>query len=273
MNRFDGLLICTDLDGTLYKGDKTISKENREAIDYFKSEGGLFTFITGRMPYYSMDAYRNAAPNVPFGCVNGGGLYDGEKMEYIWKTPMPCQVFELVKHVEEHFSNIGIQVSCFDKTHFVKENSAMARFRRLTGVPNLACRIEDVKDPIAKIIFGSESEAELLGIEKLLRAHPSASKFDFIRSERTLFEIVPKGVDKGLALVKLTEYLGTDINKTVAVGDYNNDIGMLKAARLGIAVANACKEALAAADCITVSNEDHAIARTIYDIEHGRYTF
>ena len=71
MGKFDGILICTDLDGTLYRNDKTISKENKEAIEYFKREGGWFTFITGRMPYYSQQAYNAAKPNVPFGCING----------------------------------------------------------------------------------------------------------------------------------------------------------------------------------------------------------
>ena len=72
MGKFDGILICTDLDGTLYRNDKTISDENKAAIEYFKSEGGLFTFITGRMPDYSEEAYMAASPNVPFGCINGG---------------------------------------------------------------------------------------------------------------------------------------------------------------------------------------------------------
>jgi hydroxymethylpyrimidine pyrophosphatase-like HAD family hydrolase len=44
-----------------------------------------------------------------------------------------------------------------------------------------------------------------------------------------------------------------------------------KEAKLGIAVANASKMALDAADSVTVSNEEHAIARVIYDIENGKY--
>ena len=51
MGKFDGILICTDLDGTLYKNDKTISEKNKAAIEYFKREGGSFTFVTGRLPY------------------------------------------------------------------------------------------------------------------------------------------------------------------------------------------------------------------------------
>ena len=40
MGKFDGVLICTDLDGTLFREDKTVSRENLDAIEYFKSEGG-----------------------------------------------------------------------------------------------------------------------------------------------------------------------------------------------------------------------------------------
>ena len=52
MGKFDGMLICTDLDGTLLRNDKTISCENIDAIEYFKQEGGYFTFVTGRMPFF-----------------------------------------------------------------------------------------------------------------------------------------------------------------------------------------------------------------------------
>ncbi len=270
LGKFSGILICTDLDGTLYRNDKTISHENKEAIEYFKSEGGYFSFITGRMPYYSLDAYRAVSPNVPFGCINGGGVYDGRTNKYIWTCDMQADVTELIQRVDERFPNIGIQLCGFENTYFAKENETTVYFRRVTGVPNLVCDYREFKIPLAKIIFCAETEEEILGIERTLKAHPLAEKFDFIRSERRLYEILPKGVNKGLALSKLAEYLKLDISKTVAVGDYNNDIGMFKAAGLGIAVANASREALAAADCVTVSNEEHAIARVIYDLESGK---
>lgn len=271
MGKFSGVLICTDLDGTLYRNDKTISCENREAIEYFKREGGYFTFITGRMPYYSMDAYRAVNPNVPFGCVNGGGVYDGETDKYVWTCDMPDSVIELVECIDEKFPNVGIQVCGFEKTWFSKENELMAKFRKNTNLPNIVLDYRKVKEPIAKIIFGSECDEEITAIEETLREHRLATNFDFIRSEKTLFEILPKGVNKGLALTKLIEYLNIDSDKTVAVGDYNNDIGMFEVARYGIAVSNACPEARGAADFVTVSNEEHAIARVIFDLENGNY--
>ena len=271
MGKFDGVLICTDLDGTLYRADKTISRENRDAISYFKSEGGLFTFITGRMPYYSMGAYRDVSPNVPFGCINGGGLYDGERGEYVRKTELSREALLLVEYIDKLFPTVGIQTCCFGNTFFAKENPTMKKFRAATGLPRLIKDYLDVDEPIAKMIFGSDSNEDILAIEAALKSHPVSEKFNFIRSERTLFEILPKGVHKGLALRWLTEYLGIGSEKTVAIGDYNNDIGMFREAGLGIAVSNASLEALAAADLVTVSNEEHAIAEIIYGIESGKY--
>ena len=96
MGKFDGILICTDLDGTLLKKDKTISKENLDAIEYFKKEGGVFTFVTGRSSSTIRDMYNAVKPNIPFGCMNGGGVYDGEKEEYIWKLEADKSVIEIV---------------------------------------------------------------------------------------------------------------------------------------------------------------------------------
>ena len=273
MGKFDGILICTDLDGTLYKNDKTISARNREAIEYFKSEGGYFTFITGRLPYYSMDAYNSVNPNVPFGCINGGGLYSGADGKYIWHCEMSRDVLEPVEYIDERFLGIGIQVCCLERTYFAADNEMTEKFCKRTGLPKLICNYREVSEPIGKIIFSSEDSDVLAEIERAVKAHPMAVKFDFVRSEKTLFEILPKGVNKGLALMKLTEYLNADINKTVAVGDFDNDVEMLKAAKLGIAVANASKSALDVADAVTVTNEEDAIAEIIYGIESGKYHF
>ena len=155
MGKFDGILFCTDLDGTIYKNDKTISKRNKDAIEYFKSEGGRFTFITGRLPYYTGYAYNSINPNAPFGCINGGGVYDGESKRYIWTQELSHEALELVKHIDESFSEVGVQICCFDKTYFAVENSTTIRFREITGLPALFCDYRTFTEPIAKIIWGS----------------------------------------------------------------------------------------------------------------------
>ena len=270
MGKFDGILICTDLDGTLYKNDKTISRENKSAIEYFKREGGLFTFITGRLPYYSTFAYNAVQPNAPYGCVNGGGVYDGEAQEYIWTRELPHSALELVEYIEDSYSDVGIQLCCFDKTYFAKDNDTTVRFREITGLPHITCDYRSFNNPLAKIIFCTSDSDKLADIGRLLREHDRASDFDFIRSERTLFEILPKGISKGIAIEKLSEHLKIDISRIIAIGDYDNDVAMLRTAGCGVAVANASRSALDAADYVTVSNEEHGVARVIFDLEEGK---
>ncbi len=273
MGKFDGILICTDLDGTLLKDDKTISRENFEAIEYFKANGGLFSFVTGRMPVTTRKIIDMIKPNCPFGCINGGGLYDFERNKYVWNTHISPEFVHLVKCAEEHIENIGYQANTFDEVIFCRENSAMARFRLLTGTPDIRRSVDRIEGVVAKIVFGDENPENINLIEKLCTSHPLAHKFSFVRSERTLFEILPKDVNKGKALKMLCEYLNIDIRKTVAVGDYTNDVEMIKAAGVGIAVENANEDAKAASDYITVSNDEDAIARVIEDIESGKISF
>lgn len=271
MGQFDGILICTDLDGTLLRNDQSISLENREAIAYFKAEGGVFTFITGRMPFFVQDIYDAVRPNGPFGCVNGGGIYDGSADAYLWTLPIDSAVLDLVDLAYRELPNIGIQIQTFDKVYFARENDAMAVFRRAIGLPNLTCDHRSFTGPIAKIVMGDLNPEGIRQLQALLQADPRSQAFHLLHSEPTLLEIVPKTSGKGNLLPRLAECVGVEMKKVIAVGDYNNDLGMLKVAGLGIAVANATPEAKAAADHITVSNEDHAVARIIRDLEEGRF--
>ena len=128
---------------------------------------------------------------------------------------------------------------------------------------------EEITEPVIKIVFADTEIPQIEALAKMLNAHPLAERFDFIRSEKTLYEILPKGVSKGALLQKLAELLQIDTKRTIAVGDYNNDISMIRTAGIGYAVANAVPEAKAVADRITVGNNDHAIAAIIRELDQG----
>ena len=269
MKKFENIIICTDLDGTLLRGDKTISEENLDAIAHFQREGGYFTFITGRMPFFCHDIYHTINPNAPVGCINGGGLYDYTKEEYIWKVNLPREAGKLIDYVLEKFPGVGVQVNTHHKIYFHQNDTIMHWFRQLTSVPNLEKKWWDIEEDFAKFVFGIPDEKTMRAVAEHLFSHPDASKYAFVQSEKTLYEILPKGIHKGCALEKLCEHLGVPIARTIAIGDYNNDIKMLRSSGIGVAVANAKPEVKAVADYITVSNEEHAIARVIEALQKG----
>lgn len=267
MKKFEGTLLCTDLDGTLLRNDKSISQENLDAIEYFKSEGGFFTFITGRMPYFSEEIYQTVRPNAPIGCINGGGVYDYVTERYLHTVTLPFSSVDLIDDILPKIKDLGVQVNTLAHVYFCVDNEVNVTFRRNTKLPNLTCDYHKNTEPIGKIIFTHADNDALEALARLLCEHPRAGEFDFVRSERTFYEVLPKGVNKGSALAPLVRSIGGDMSKTVVVGDYNNDIEMVKNAAIGYAVANASDDLKAVADRITVSNEEHAIARIIEDLE------
>ena len=146
----------------------------------------------------------------------------------------------------------------------------MDNFLAVTGIDRVECHYEDVAEPTLKVVFGHDDAEQITALARFLSSHPKAHLFDFIRSERTLYEILPKGASKGTALRKMTELFGIDISKTIAVGDYNNDISMLETAGAGFAVANAVPEVKAVADYTTVSNNDGAISAIVDMLDCGK---
>ncbi|MBE6597261.1 MAG: HAD family phosphatase [Ruminococcaceae bacterium] len=271
MKKFEGMLFCTDLDGTLYTEDKRVSRENLDAIEYFKSEGGLFTFITGRVPMTSGEICETIKPNAPYGCINGGGIYDPTEKRYLWSATLPESALELVRSVDRDLPEIGIQFNTEKDIYFNKDNRAMEIFRELTGIEKVTCSFEELSEPLLKVVLAHDDEGRIEELIAYLKRHELSPSFDFIRSEKMLYEILPKGVSKGSALLKLSELLAIDPKMTVTAGDYHNDISMLRAAGRGFAVSNAVDEVKAAADYITVSNDENAIAAIIDGLDRGIY--
>ena len=273
MGRFDGILICTDLDGTLLSSDREISAENLSAIKYFKSEGGFFTFVTGRPSYHAEALYSMILPNAPVGCFNGGGIYDFTKGSYLYLNELPKSVLELIAYVEQELPHVGILIATPERICGIRSNAVSDEIFGRAKNPIWLSDYQSFDQPIAKIVFCEDDMEIMAELIERLQAHPMSDQFDFIRSEEFLYEILPKNANKGVVLSKLCEILKLDSAKTVAVGDYNNDVAMIREAALGIAVSNAVPEAKAVANVVTVSNEEHAIARIIADLESGVLKF
>ena len=267
MGKFSGILFCTDLDGTILNSQSKVSEQNKKAIEYFQKEGGAFTFITGRMPYVSGNIYDMIRPNAPFGCINGAGIFDAQKNDYLWYYPLPQEVLDIVQYVYDNMPDIGIQINCAYRIYFLHDNESTQAFRSLTGSPFLTKDLGDIDEPICKIVFNTLDTERLTEVRKEVESLPHSKLFDFTMGASTFFEILPKGCNKGTLLKRMSELLGFDMAKTVAVGDYENDLVMIKMAGTGYAVANACPELKSVADRITVSNEEHAIAKIIDDLD------
>jgi HAD superfamily hydrolase (TIGR01484 family) len=126
---------------------------------------------------------------------------------------------------------------------------------------DISCHYEEVIEPTIKVVFSHHDMAQMDALIQLLNNHPEANDFDFVRSEKHLYEILPKNVNKSVALREMTKILNIDIKNTVAAGDYNNDISMIKAAGIGYAVKNAVDDLKNIATGVIDMNDNDAVAK------------
>lgn len=267
MGKFDGILLCSDLDGTLLKDDKTISSENYDAIEYFKANGGIFTIMTGRMSYALSTVLDKVTPNAPIGFGNGLGIYDTTTKSRLYSVNLDNSALKVAEYVFENYPDMGIELTTHDGIYCISTSDATIAHLGHDNLPLVKTTFEDFSKPLAKILFTNEPER----IDELisdLKNFKYAEQFQLLRSDGKYYEVLPKNIGKHTLLKKLTEILGKDLKKTIAIGDNDNDSSMLSLADIGVAVSNASKAAKNAANMITVSNEEHAIAELIYILDN-----
>ena len=268
MGKFDGILLCTDLDGTLLTEDKRVSDENKRAIEYFKSEGGYFTFITGRVTYGARLMLEFVQPNIPIVCFNGAGIYDFEKDELIWGRYLDQNAVKVLEYIESRMDT-GIVVCVDDGVRFCKINKWVDKYFMDEHPPHEKISYRDIKEPWKKVLLMVDS-ADIPTIRKIIAESEFADTYDYTQSSPNYYEILPKGATKGTGLLRLAELTGIERNKIIAIGDNENDISMFEVAKMGIAVSNAEENVKAAADLITVSNEQHAIAQIVSYLDNDK---
>ena len=104
------------------------------------------------------------------------------------------------------------------------------------------------------VIPDSFNEQNLFDTEPLLKDALDGRAVT-LRTSPTLLEVQPRDVTKAKGLAQLAEKLGITLQQVIAFGDYNNDVEMLQAAGLGIAVGDATPDCLEAADLLVASPE------------------
>lgn len=242
----DYRLIAFDMDGTLLNSRKIIPEENLAAIKKATESGKIVILSTGRcLP--ELEDYVDKIPNLRYvNCLSGACVYDVVERKTIFSAYIDVDTaLEIIDTVEER----DVMMEFLDdrlviqKNHFENiEKYGMGVYRDLYD--KKAIKVENVIDfyrknpyPLGKLNIFHKTPEDREITNKILRAKNVPVSMAY--AETTSFETCANGVDKGVGLDKLCEYLKIDIKNTIAVGDADNDIGIFKKAGLKIAMDNA----------------------------------
>ncbi len=260
----------TDLDGTLLTDDKEITPGNRSAIDRALALGHKVIVTTGR-PLDSAIQQAQRLGLTGEGCYviafNGAVIYDMGAQQVVFRQTVPLP---LVRQVHEEAARRSIHIQTYDSTHVLVEprcddNEIRQYCRTIHTQFRVVPDMDAVtQEPPKMLLINYRSSEELESFRQWLLSW-GAGQLDTFFSSPYLLEVVSAGMNKGNALVRLAELLGIPVEDTVSAGDSGNDLSMIQAAGVGVAMCNGTEEIRSAGDYITQRDNNHDAVEEIIE--------
>lgn len=265
-------LIALDLDGTLLDSEKRLPPENYAALERAHSRGALIVPATGRY-FAAMPETVRALPFLRYAItINGARVSNADDSEVLYTADLPlAQALDLMRWLDGlpviydcYMDNTGWMTASMQAraAEFSPDKHYLKMMRELrTPVPELKAFIAERGHDIQKVQFFTNDldlRAEVLQTcsERFPGTVASASCPNNV-------EINSAAATKGDALLGLSKALGIPVEQTLAFGDGLNDIAMLRAAGLGVAMGNASDAVKAAADEVTLSCDEAGVAAVV----------
>lgn len=254
-------LIATDMDGTLLRGDDTVSPGTIAELERWRAEGVPIVLATGRPPRW-MHRIRQTLGWGTAVCCNGAVLLDLGRFEILAETALePAILRELTDELLRRVDDVGFAVE------YGLEFRHEPRYRPRWDVdaPGVAeASLEElVAAPAAKLLARSETadrDAFVGLIEQVVADRATVTN----SSGEALAEISAPGVTKATGLAAVAARHGIGPEDVVVFGDMPNDIAAFDWVREGggraVAMAHAHRDVLAAATDVTATNEEDGVA-------------
>ena len=271
-------IVALDLDGTLLDSRKRLSAANRAALTRAAEEGVQIVPTTGRFFGMMPEAVRSL-PFVRYAItINGAEVYDRVEDRIVVREEMPLDEALGVMQILDGFDVIydcyrnswgwmsaGMQSKAeayATDEHYLK---MVREFRR--PVPDLKAHLRETaaEGDVQKIMLFSRNDIDPEPVlSEISRA--VAARFPDIRitaSTRNNIELNIETAHKGRALERLAEHLGMTLGNCMSFGDGMNDLTMIQAAGVGVAMANAVDAVKRAAKVVTASNDEDGVAKAL----------
>lgn len=259
-------LIALDMDGTLLKDDKTISKANFEAIKTAKQNGYRIVLATGR-PAKGIEKYLRQLDLMgddDYAVAFNGAVVQKTKTGHVIAENLMeygdlQKIYDLSLKLKLNIHTLTVNECITPKINPYSQREARMNNISLIEKPFSAI---DKNESIIKIML-VDSKEKLDKAEKLIPKE-FHDKYTVVRSEDIFLEFLNKKVDKGFGVKLLAENLGLSPDEIICVGDAGNDIAMVKYAGLGVAMGNAFAEVKKVCNYVTKTNEEDGVSHVIH---------
>lgn len=257
-------LVGLDVDGTLLNSEHEVSHENTDMIKAARSAGVLVTLVTGRSTFSLQPVLEQFELNIPYICSGGAEIIDPIREKSIDRRVISQRDLEfLVTTVRE--SKAAMFFTLPDGIYYEAPPGSLddwkpSRTFHLTEIEDILS--ENHAEPVKVAIYGDPDK--LSQIETTIRHHGFAVHMAY--PIETFLDITREDANKGTALIRLANHLDVPLERTLVIGDADNDLSMFEVAGLSIAMGNAAPQVKAAADRIAPSNDENGVAWALREI-------
>ncbi len=242
--------LLSDLDGTLLPSDKQIPAEVLAGIQQFTEQGGHFTIATGRTLDSARAYWEQLHVQSPMILYNGAMIYDPLTEKVLYQNALCKTAKEMTAAVLQAFPQAGAEILCAEGTYVIQNTIYEQEHIAICNVVPHYCTLELMPDiPWIKVLF-AVAPTDMPKLQAFIQAQ-NWTDVDFLQSSESFYEMLPKDVSKGSALLVYRDLLHLhETEILIAAGDYQNDMTMLQYADYGIAPANAQPAVKAVADYV-----------------------
>ena len=257
-------LVAVDLDGTLLNEEKKISKENLKYIKLAIEKGVKFVLCSGRIPY-ALRSFKEIIPgNEALICCNGGEIIN-EEGQCIYKNMLSQEeASKAIEILRERATSYHFYFEDALCTENVERAMNFQKFFNAKIVKSLQMEIRILPDAIKFINEKTEGTDKIVVIdgdyaylEELRERIERELGLEVTKSDKNNIEIMKKGINKGAGLKILADYYNIPLEECIAIGNDENDITMIEAAGLGVAMENAHNKIKERANYVTENDNDH----------------
>jgi len=256
-------LLAVDIDGTLLRSDKQLTRRTGEAIRAAVASGVRVVLASARPPR-SVRAIHNVLglDTVQIN-YNGALIHDPVRSQNLFHQPLDTALARRVINAARRVDRqCMVSIEILDRWYTDHFDESLPTETSLEFKPDFIGPLNAfLTVPVTKLML-------LAPAERMVRIRTAVerrfvSTVGLAISDAHLLQVCHREANKAAALAQVAQYYGVERDRVLAIGDAPNDVAMLRWAGLGVAVGNAWPAARAAADTVVRENDADGVAHAI----------
>ena len=252
-------LVAVDLDGTLLNDSKQVSDQTVAAFQGLPGRGVRVVIASARPPRSVRHIHARLGLDTWQINYNGALIWDEANRRAVYHQPMDCALARhIIDQARDMFEEVLVGCEVMDRWYTDRfEQSYTTETGRLFR-PDLIAPLEEFcNQPITKLLLLGEPRM----IDKLetVLAGLSVPEVVMVRADPELIQVMDRRANKAAALKRVARHYGVPMDQVMAIGDAPNDVSMLRAAGVAVAMDNAHAAVKQVAHWVAPSNNDHGV--------------